>query len=212
MNFEVMFRGIMAGFLASITLGPVAVMCIQRTLSKNRASGFVSGLGATTADSIFAMAAYFFVAIISPFIEANLLVFKVAGGLCVVAVGVHFLLKNPVVQIRRNRAGKSSLWQDYASTFALTLTNPAFILWVLAIFSTFNVSADSIEPGVSKIGLGAQVILGFSCGAIAWWTLLTSIVEMFRSSFRPRHMLWINRCAGVLIIAIGVAVIVSVFV
>ena len=42
---DVMFRGICVGVAASITVGPVAVLCIQRTLSKSRRSGIVSGLG-----------------------------------------------------------------------------------------------------------------------------------------------------------------------
>ncbi len=125
MNLEILLRGLFVGFLASITLGPVCVMCIQRTLSKNRLSGFVSGLGAATADTIFAISAYFFVAVISGFIESNIQIIKIIGGVCIIGVGIHFFLKNPVVQIRRNRAGKSNLGQDYASTFVLTLTNVA---------------------------------------------------------------------------------------
>lgn len=202
----------MAGFLASITLGPVGVMCIQRTLSKNRMSGWISGLGAATGDSIFAILAYFFVAIINPFIETHLMIFKLVGGVCVAAVGIHFLLKNPVVQIRKNRAGKSSYGQDYASTMALTLTNPAYVLWLLVIFSAFNVSADEAATGASKVGMGAQAVLGFFCGALTWWTMLTSLVGLLRSRFRPRHLLWINRGAGSLIIALGAAAIISAFV
>ena len=63
MGFEfldVMFRGICVGVAASITVGPVAVLCIQRTLSKSRRSGIVSGLGVACADTFMAMAALFF--------------------------------------------------------------------------------------------------------------------------------------------------------
>jgi threonine/homoserine/homoserine lactone efflux protein len=212
MDLEILLRGLVVGLLASITLGPVGVMCIQRTLSKSRTSGFVSGLGAATADSIFAALAYFFIAIISSVIESNLQVLKIVGGICVIGVGVHFFLKNPVVQIRRNRAGKSNLWQDYASTFVLTLTNPAFMLWLLVIFSAFNVSADDGQMTPSSINTGAQMILGFFCGATAWWLVLTGVIGLFRRSFRPRHLLWINRAAGAVIIFLGTAAIISAFI
>lgn len=212
MNFEILLRGLIVGLLASITLGPVGVMCIQRTLSKSRVSGFVSGLGAATADSIFATLAYFFVAIIASVIESHLQILKIVGGICVLGVGVHFFLKNPVVQIRRNRAGKSNLWQDYASTFVLTLTNPGFILWLLVIFSAFNVSADQGVATPSHVGKGAQMILGFFGGAAFWWFALSSVVGLFRRNFRPRYLLWINRSAGVVITSLGVAAIVSAFV
>ncbi|MDR2890254.1 MAG: LysE family transporter [Alistipes sp.] len=218
MNFEIVFRGLVVGLLASITLGPVGVMCIQRTLSKSRASGFVSGLGAATADTIFATLAYFFVAVISSVIENNLQTLKIVGGVFVMGVGMYFFLKNPVVQIRRNRAGKSNLGQDYASTFVLTLTNPGFILWLLVVFSAFNLGGGSGDAGAasemtpSHIGTGAQMILGFFGGAAAWWLALTAVVGLFRRNFRPRYLLWINRGAGAAIVSLGVAAIVSAFV
>jgi threonine/homoserine/homoserine lactone efflux protein len=190
-------------------------MCIQRTLSKSRTSGLVSGLGAATADSLWATLAYFFIAVISSVIENNMQVLKIVGGAAVAAVGIHYFLKNPVVQIRRNRAGKSNLAQDFASTFALTLTNPAFILWLLVIFSAFGVESDTSGVGEitpSKVGTGAQTILGFLAGAAAWWTLLTSVVALFRRRFRPRHLLWINRIAGALITTLGAAAIISAFI
>ena len=215
MNVEILMRGVMVGLLASITLGPVGVMCIQRTLSKSRASGFVSGLGAAAADSISATLAYFFIAVISSVIESNMQTLKVVGGIFVAAVGIHYFLKNPIVQIRRNRAGKSNLAQDFASTFALTLTNPAFILWLLVIFSALGVNPDSAEGGeisMTQVGMGAQTILGFFAGAMAWWAVLTGVVSLFRRRFRPRHLLWINRIAGVMITTLGVAAIISAFV
>ena len=214
MNVEILIRGIMVGLLASITLGPVGVMCIQRTLSKSRLSGLFSGLGAAAADTLFATFAWFFIAVISSIIESNMQILKIVGGVFVAAVGVHYFLKNPVVQIRRNRAGRSNLGQDFVSTFALTLTNPAYILWLLVIFSAIGVSSgdDGGEITVSKVETGAWTILGFLMGAAAWWTALTSIVALFRRKFRPRHLLWINRIAGAMITALGGAAIISAFV
>jgi threonine/homoserine/homoserine lactone efflux protein len=187
-------------------------MSIQRTLSKNRQAGFVSGLGAATADTIFAILAYFFIAIISAVIENHLQILKILGGICVVIVGVNIFLANPVVQIRRNRAGKSNLWQDFASTFVLTLTNPAFILWLLVIFSAFNVGSAEGEITFSSLKTGALMIGGFFAGAATWWFLLTFTISLLRKKFRPRHLLWINRIAGMLITGLGVVAIISAFI
>jgi len=79
MNVEILLRGVSMGLVASITLGPVGVMCIQRTLSKSRAAGFASGLGAATSDALFAALAYFFVAVIASVIENNMHVLKIVG-------------------------------------------------------------------------------------------------------------------------------------
>lgn len=218
MNAEILIRGVMVGLPASITLGPIGIMCIQRTLSKSRAAGFASGLGAATADTIFATLAYFFIAVISSIIEDNLQAIKFVGGVCVIGVGIHFFLKNPVVQIRRNRAGKSNLVQDWISAFVLTLANPAFILWLLVIFSAVGMppadlgGAETGDITLSRAGRGAQMILGFFVGAASWWFVLTSVVSLFRRRFRPRHLLRINRTAGALITALGLAAIISAFI
>ena len=133
-------RGFIIGLLASIPLGPIGVLCIQRTLSKSQKSGFVSGVGAATADTIFATVAFFSLAVVMGFIQNHIMLVKVIGGMCVMIVGVKIFLSNPVVQIRRNRAGKTSLWQDYLSVFLLTLANPAFILVLRTLFATFGIS------------------------------------------------------------------------
>ena len=57
---EILLRGIAVGVAASITVGPVAVLCIQRTLSKTRRAGFISGLGVACADVLMALIAFFF--------------------------------------------------------------------------------------------------------------------------------------------------------
>lgn len=119
----VLFRGICVGLAASITVGPVAVLCIQRTLSKSRRSGIVSGIGVACADTFMAMAALFFYSMLQTQIEQYNTLLRVIGGIFVVIVGVYIFSQNPVPQIRRNRAGKSSLWQDFASIFGLTIAN-----------------------------------------------------------------------------------------
>ena len=120
---ETLFRGICVGVAASITVGPVAVLCIQRTLSKSRRSGIVSGIGVACADTFMAMAALFFYSMLQTQIEQYNTLLRVIGGIFVVIVGVFIFAQNPVPQIRRNRAGKTSLWQDFASIFGLTIAN-----------------------------------------------------------------------------------------
>ncbi len=202
-----LFRGFIIGLLASIPLGPIGVLCIQRTLSKNHKSGFVSGLGAATADTIFATIAFFSLAVVMGFIETHLTMVKVIGGMCVIIVGMKIFFSNPVVQIRRNRAGKTNLWQDYISVFFLTLANPAFILVLLTLFAAFGVS----EAVIGEFN-GGILVAGVFAGAASWWFLLTFVVSLFRNKFRPRHLLWMNRIAGVVIVVLGAATVLTMFI
>ena len=144
---ETLFRGICVGVAASITVGPVAVLCIQRTLSKSRRSGIVSGIGVACADTFMAMAALFFYSMLQTQIEQYNTLLRVIGGIFVVIVGVFIFAQNPVPQIRRNRAGKGhNLWGDYLSVFFLTLTNPAYILIFVALFAALGISHEGIPP------------------------------------------------------------------
>lgn len=116
---EILLRGFCVGVAASITVGPVAVLCIQRTLSKSRRSGIVSGLGVAAADTTMAMIAYFCYSMLQAQIDQYNQLLRVIAGIFVVIVGVYIFFQNPVPQIRRNRAGKTSLTQDFASISAL---------------------------------------------------------------------------------------------
>lgn len=203
--FLFLLKGILIGFVASIPLGPVGVICVQRTLCKSHKAGFISGLGAATADTVFATIAAFFLSIVMAFIERYVNVLKVIGGICVIIVGVNIFLKNPAVQLRRNRANKGNLWSDYLSVFFITLTNPAFILMFIALFASFGISIQEGSPAF----IGTGLIVGVFVGASLWWLTLTSVVSLLRRKFRPRHMLYLNRISGALIVLLGVIAILS---
>lgn len=207
MGISTLLTGIIIGFTASIPLGPAGVMCVQRTLSKNLKSGLVSGFGAGTADLIFASIAMFSLSFIMSFIESNLMYIKAIGGICIIIVGVSIFLTNPLIQIRRNRAGQSSLWQDYLSVLLITLANPALILIFVALFAAFGVNPQSIS-----LDSGLTMILGVYAGSCAWWFILSFTINLFRSKLRPRHLLWLNRIAGSVIVALGIATILLIFV
>ena len=90
-----LLQGVGVGIAASITVGPVAVLCIQRTLSKSRRSGFASGLGVACADTLMAIFAMLFSSILQRSIEANRLILSVVSGIIVVIVGVYIFLQTP---------------------------------------------------------------------------------------------------------------------
>lgn len=208
---EVLFRGLCVGVAASITVGPVAVLCIQRTLSKNRRSGIVSGLGVACADTFMAMAALFFYSMLQSHIEQYNTLLRVAGGIFVVIVGVYIFSQNPVPQIRRNRAGKMSPWQDFVSIFGLTIANFIMVIpYILAFFAVFKIATVETLDFAGMVR-GGVVMAGFFGGSLAWWSLLAFVINLFRRRFRPRHMLTINHLAGIIIGVLGIYTILSTF-
>ena len=208
---DIFLRGMGVGLASSITVGPVAVLCIQRTLSKNFRSGLASGLGVATADMMMAIIAFFFYSMLQTQIEVYSEILQVIGGIFVVIVGVYIFFQNPVPQIRKNRAGKTNIWQDYSSMFVFTLANFVVVIpYLLAFFAMFNVGLQSEGDAASLLRSGIT-ILGFFAGAVAWWLGLTFTIDYFRRRFRPRHMLTLNHVAGLIIGVLGVYTIISTF-
>lgn len=208
-----LFKGIGVGVAASITVGPVAVLCIQRTLSKSRRAGIVSGFGVAAADTLMAMAALLFYSILEQQIAQYDTLLRIVAGMLVIIFGVYIFLQNPVPQIRRNRAGKTSLWQNFASIFGLTLANFILVVpYILTFFALFGISVGDMKDSNSSQLLNSLfIIVGFFGGAVSWWTLLACTINLFRRRFRPRHMLTINRVAGIVIGILGITTILSTF-
>ena len=205
------------GLASSVTVGPVAVLCIQRTLSKGHLSGIVSGLGVACADTLLAILAFTVYSLIKSYIDEYNTIIQICGGAIVVVIGIFIFFQNPVPQIRKNRAGKTHLWQDFASMFGVTLANFVVIIpYILAFFTMFNldISISTDVPAYEGAALGRMmhnvlVILGFMIGAMIWWVAITSIINIFRKRFRPRHMLTINHVAGIIISVLGLFTLLS---
>ncbi|MBQ6583632.1 MAG: threonine transporter RhtB, partial [Alistipes sp.] len=111
---------------------------------------------------------------------------------------------------RRNRAGNTTLWKDFASMFGFTIANFVVVVpYILAFFALFGVGTATESRDVASMMTSALIILGFFCGACTWWTALTSVISLFRRRFRPRHMLTINHVAGIVVSLLGIYTILS---
>lgn len=205
MDFLTLFNGIIIGFSASVPLGPIGILCIQKTLNKGHFGGLVSGGGAAMADTVYAIIAGFGVTFISNFIEEQQMYLRILGGLILLYLGYKIFTTNPAIQLRRNRHNKN-YWGDFLSIFALTLSNPMTIFFFGAAFAGFGVIKE--ESDWFQV---FQLVLGVFIGAMTWWVILTTIINLFRKKFRLKRLWWINKIAGSLVILFGLFVFVSLF-
>ena len=137
---EVLLSGMLVGLASSVTVGPVAVLCIQRTLSKGHLSGLFSGLGIACADTLMAILSFTVYALLKSSIDEYHTAIQICGGVFVVIVGIFIFFENPVPQMRKNRTGRSNMWQDFASMFGFTLANFVVVIpYILAFFTMFNI-------------------------------------------------------------------------
>lgn len=209
-TIDIILRGFTVGVLSSITVGPVAVLCIKRTLNKSRHSGFISGLGVACADTLMAIIAFFFYAILHSQIEQYKHILSIVGGIFVVIVGVVIYLQKPSKKVNIDGSVQNTPWRDFASMFGFTMANFVTVIpYLLAFFAMFGVSSHQGTHDVASFFSSVLIIGGFMGGAVLWWFLLTMLISLFRRSFRPHHMRTINRIAGIIIGLLGVITILS---
>jgi threonine/homoserine/homoserine lactone efflux protein len=196
-------RGLLIGFSIAAPVGPIGVLCIRRTLAGGRVLGFVSGLGAATADALYGFVAAFGLTAISSFLVDQQTALRIGGGSFLIYLGVRTMLSTPAVDAARARA--NGLWTAYVSTLALTITNPTTILSFVAIFAGIGIVEEERDYLASSL-----VVVGVFLGSALWWLILSGVTSLLRGKLDTRRLIWVNRISGGIILAFGIVALASV--
>jgi putative LysE/RhtB family amino acid efflux pump len=198
-------RGLLIGLAIAAPVGPMALLCIRRTLERGWPSGFASGLGIATADGLYAAVAAFGLTALSGLLLREARLVQLAGGLAIVLLGLQSLVRAETAAgaAERLRPIPAGLVGAYASCLALTLANPPTILSFIAIMAGFGIGT---QAGGRPAAL---VVLGVLLGSAAWWALLTGLIARARARIGRRARAWVTRLAGLLLVALGVASLVA---
>jgi len=203
MELTLLIKGLVIGLSLAVPVGPIALLCIRRTLVRGGLSGLVSGLGAATADSIFACIAGFGLTFVSNWLFSHQMLIRIIGGAFLFYVGVANFLKIPVE--KPTNGERQGLVSDYVSTFLLTLTNPITFLAFIAAFAAIGIAG----PG-EGLFLTVLLVTGVFVGSALWWLVLSSLVHIFHGTIDSRGLRLVNRISGTLIAGFGLAVLLSV--
>lgn len=204
---SIILNGLFIGFLSSAPMGPVGMLCIQRTLNEGKAHGLVTGLGATVGDMLIALLAIIAalgLGFNTEFIQQHEGPLKVIGSIVLIAFGYVVYNKNPSKNLAKIKEKTTSYWTVFVSSLFLTISNIATLFLYIALFARFNV-IDADKP----FGYDLITILFIGVGAFLWWLLVTYFVNKLRSRFNPRGLQIFNKIIGVLLIGLGVAGIVT---
>jgi threonine/homoserine/homoserine lactone efflux protein len=191
------------GISIAAPVGPIGVLCIRRTLAEGRTTGFISGLGAASADAIYGSIAAFGLTFISNVLVNQQTWLRLLGGAFLIFLGVRTFLAKPAQQAAKAK-GKG-LVSAYFSTFLLTLTNPMTIFSFAAVFTGLGLAGQR-----GDYGSAGMLVLGVFCGSALWWLLLSAGVSLLRDKFDQRAMTWVNRISGVVIAGFGIYAIMSI--
>jgi threonine/homoserine/homoserine lactone efflux protein len=202
-ELSVFLRGLAIGFGIAAPVGPISILCIRRTLADGRAVGFAAGLGAATADALYGAVAAFGLTLVSSALVSQRAWLQAGGGLFLCCMGVRTWMAAPASAAGASRRGPGLL-TAWATTFALTVTNPMTILSFAAIFAGLGLGG-----GAGGYGSASIMVSGVFLGSAFWWLLLSTGVGFLRSSITPAHLRWVNRGAAAIITAFGLAALLS---
>jgi len=192
-------KGVLVGIVIAVPVGPVGVMCVRRTILDGKLAGFVSGLGAATADAVFGIIAGFGLTAVSDLLIGYQHWLRVAGGCYLLYIGGRAFAAEPPAELE-SESDAESLLGDFASTFALAVINPITVLAFIGIFAAIGLSGSQATFGRASI-----LVLGVWCGSLLWWLGLSLGVGRVRDSIEPRHLAWISRGSGAILFLSGAA-------
>lgn len=199
MDFGLFLQGLLIGFSISVPVGPVGVLVIRRTLAEGFAAGLISGVGCATGMALYGSVIGFGLTTISDLLLRFQRPFAVVGGLFLVYLG--YIIVRAAPPDPDSPLQRKSLLGAYASTFALTIVNPAVILYFLAIFT----GSDLIDRD-RDYAAALVLVLGVFFGALGWWLGLSGAVSLLRARLNDRILRWANILSGLAIAAFGVKV------
>jgi threonine/homoserine/homoserine lactone efflux protein len=188
------------GMVASAPMGPVGILCVQRTLNKGRWYGFVTGIGAAVSDIIYAGITGFGMAFVMDFVnnDQNKFYLQIIGSVLLLAFGVYTYRSDPTKNMRQSGMQRGTIWYNMWTAFLVTFSNPLIIFLFMALFAQF---AFVIPDHPFEMVIGFASIVG---GALLWWYGLSWLVDKVRTIFDAQGIRIINRIIGAVVIIFSI--------
>lgn len=196
---DLLVKGLIVGVVVSAPLGPVGVLCIQRTLNKGRWYGFVTGLGAALSDICYALITGYGMSFMDVFLTKNQVLLQIIGSVMLFVFGIYTFRSNPVQSIRPVSSTPGSYLHNFVTAFFVTFSNPLIIFLFIGLFARFSF----VMPG-SPLGFQLVGYLAIILGALLWWFSITYFVNKVRTRFNLRGIWMLNRIIGIVVMLMSV--------
>jgi threonine/homoserine/homoserine lactone efflux protein len=186
------------GVILSAPMGPIGILCVQRTLNNGRHSGFFTGIGASASDLFYCLLVGLGISLVTDFIADHVNVLQIIGSAILIAYAIYMIMHNPVSQIRENIEQRNDHVRDMVTGFLFTLSNPLIVFLIIPLFARFGFPLPEFKFYHIIIGYLSIVL-----GALLWWAVITFFVDKVRTHFNIRSMWLINRIIGSIILILS---------
>ena len=199
---DLILKGILIGIIASAPMGPVGVLCVQRTLNKGRWYGFITGVGALFSDFIYALLTGLGMSFMLDFISnpSYKFLIQLSSSVILLLFGLYCFKSNPTKNMHQSGNSKGTLLHNGITAFLVTFSNPMIMFLFIFLYGLFAFSIPS-HPFEMSISFLSIVL-----GALLWWFGLTWLVDKIRGKFDDTGILIINKVIGSVVIIFSLIV------
>ncbi len=195
---NIIFSGFLIGVLISAPMGPIGMLCIQRTLNKGRWAGFCTGIGAAASDLVYCLLTGLGLSFIEEFINNNQVPLQILGSVVLIGFGVYLFHNNPSRGLKPQTDTVTNYRNDLVSGFFFTFSNPFILFFIVGLFARFNFLSPEFH--FYHYIAGYSAIIG---GALAWWYMITFFVNKVRAHFNVRSLWLVNRIIAVILMVMA---------
>jgi len=207
-EWQLVLTGLVIGVAVAAPIGPINIMCIQRSLKYGFGAGLFTGMGAVLGDGMFAAVAAFSITSVSGFLLGHSYWIEIAGGLFLIGLGWRSLLSETAFEPAPQGMGIIGNTALVGTTFFMTITNPAMVLGFAAFFG----SAGGWIDFPKNYWEGTVLVAAVMAGSFLWWMFLAGIIHHFRSKIGENVIASINRISGCIFVLFGAAVLLRVII
>lgn len=195
-------KSLLLGFLVTLPVGPVGILCLRKVLQLGPFRGFILGLSQSVAILIFGIITVYSLDLVSEYIIEYQFWFRLIGGLAFIGFGVNIFFSESSPNTSKAAYEKGFIG-DFFSIAGLTLTSPTTWLGFLAIYAALGLYQ------ITTLFDQIEIILGILAGSVFSWLLVCLCFVGYKKNPNRKFMRWINRSAGIFLVGFGIAIGVS---
>ncbi|MEK4329670.1 LysE family transporter [Paenibacillus sp. FSL R7-0297] len=184
-----LLSGLSFGFIIAAPVGPMSLLCMNRTLKSGFTAGLATGAGIALADAFYALVTVASFQIVNDFTSAFALPLRLLGSLFLGYLGLKALRPVPAMG-EPVTAARSGIAYSMFSAFLLTLANPATLLSFIALAASLG----------HTISVSLFLPAGIALGSFAWWLLLSGLIFLISGRLPASFSRFLSLSSAILLI------------